>query len=285
LLTVLDLINAFKLVRVSCNVQFKFTDVMNYKVRYAESGDELRHILLVHGLGGSAESWTYNVDEFAKHFHVFAPDLIGFGHSDKPNIRYAMKIFTNFLSKFMDAMGLKKASIVGSSMGGQIAAEFAIKYPDKIEKLVLISPAGIPPKEFKGTKELKLYVKIFDAKNLDEVRKALLPVDADQSAITEEYVKAVYQYTMMEGAKHAFMSSLKGSSLAPRLANRLKSIKAKTLIMWGRDDRLIPVKYCEPFITKMENCRLLIIEKCGHRPHVEKPDLFNRVVIDFLQES
>jgi len=278
--------NAFKSrFNLTCKMQFKFVKVMNYKVRYAESGDELRHVLLVHGLGGSAESWTYNIDEFAKHFHVFAPDLIGFGHSDKPNIRYATKVFTNFLSKFMDAIGLKSASMVGSSMGGQIAAEFAITYPNKVERLVLISPAGIPPRAFKGTRELKLYAKIFDAENMDEVREALLPVDADQSAITEEYVKNIYQYIRMEGARYAFMSSLKESSAAPRLANRLRTIKAKTLVIWGKDDALIPIKYCEPFIMKMDNCRLVLIERCGHRPHFEKSDLFNKVVIDFLQET
>ncbi len=265
-------------------MQFKFTDVLNYKVRYAESGDKSGRVLLVHGLGGSAESWTHNIDEFGKQFHVFAPDLIGFGQSSKPKIRYTMKVFTNFLSKFMDAIGLKSASVVGSSMGGQISAEFAIAYPDKVERLVLISPAGIPPKEFKGTKELKQYARMFDARNVDEVRKALLPVDADQSVITEDYVKNVYQYTMMEGARHAFMSSLKESSAAPRLANRLRSIKAKTLVVWGKHDRLIPVKYCEPFISRMDNCRLVLIERCGHRPHAEKPDLFNRVVIDFLKD-
>ena len=90
---------------------------------------------------------------------------------------------------------------------------------------------------------------------------------------------------MMPRARHAFMSSLKESSAAPRLINRLKRIKARTLVIWGKEDRLIPVKYCEPFITKMDNCKLLLIEKCGHRPHAEKPDLFNKVVIDFLQEN
>lgn len=266
-------------------MQFKFTNVMNYKVRYAESGDINKNLLLVHGLGGSGESWMHNVDEFAKYFHVFAPDLIGFGHSDKPKIQYTMKTFTNFLNAFLDAIGLEKTNVVGSSMGGQIAAEFAIAHPNKVEKLVLTSPAGIPPREFKGTKELKQYVKVLDAKNLEDVRKAVISADASEATVSEEHVRSVYEYVTMSGAKDAFLSSLKGSSDAPRLANRLKSIKAKTLVIWGKEDRLIPVKYCEPFLTKMENCRLLIIEKCGHRPHAEKPDLFNRIVIDFLKED
>ncbi len=265
-------------------MQFKFINVMNLKVRYAESGEGVNHILLIHGLGGSSESWINNIDVLGRYFHVFAPDLIGFGHSEKPEIRYTMKIFANFLANFLDTIGIRKTNVIGSSLGGQIAAEFAIAYPNKVEKLVLISPAGIPPKSFKGTKELKRYVKMFDAKSLEDIRKAVTPVDSDRSAITDQYVKSVYQYTMMEGAKQAFMSSLAGSASAPRLASRLNSIRAKTLVIWGKDDRLIPVKYCEAFITKMENCKLLLIERCGHRPHVEKPDLFNKVVIDFLQE-
>ena len=263
---------------------FKYANVVKLKVRYVESGDGPTNVLLVHGLGGSAESWVHNIDEFSKHFHVFAPDLIGFGQSDKPNIRYKMNTFTDFLSKFMDIIGIKSVSVIGSSMGGQIAAEFAMRYPDKVEKLVLICPAGIPPKEFKGTKELKQYVKLFDARNLKDIRKALLPVDADQSAKNEEYVRSAYQYIMMIGARHAFMSSLKESAAAPRLTKRLRKIKVKTLVIWGKDDRLIPVKYCEPFITKMPNCRLMIIEKSGHRPHFERPDVLNRTVIDFLKD-
>jgi pimeloyl-ACP methyl ester carboxylesterase len=258
---------------------------MNYKIRYTESGTSNRHLLLIHGLGGSAESWIHNIDVLAKHFHIFAPDLIGFGKSNKPKIKYDMNAFTNFINKFMNAVGIKKTNVIGSSMGGQIAAEFAISYPTKVEKLVLVSPAGIPPKEFKGTAELKRYVKVLDAKNLGDVRKALTPVDASGSSITKEYVTSVYEYVMMPRTKHAFLSSLQESAKAPRLANRLKSIKAKTFVIWGKDDSLIPVKYCEPFITKMDNCRLLIIEKCGHRPHAEKPEIFNEAVLDFLLEK
>jgi len=265
-------------------VQFKFINVMNRKVRYAESGDAPNHVLFIHGLGGSAESWIHNIDEFAKHFHVFVPDLLGYGKSEKPKIKYDMKTFTNFIDKFMDAIGIKKSNVIGSSMGGQIAAEFAISHPAKVEKLVLVSPAGIPPKEFKGTKELKRYVKVLEAKNLQDVRDALTPIDANGSSITNDYVRNVYEYVMMPGTGHAFLSSLKESAKAPRLASRLKSIKAKTFVVWGKDDNLIPVKYCEPFISKMSNCRLLIIEGCGHRPHAEKPGIFNEYVMNFLQE-
>jgi pimeloyl-ACP methyl ester carboxylesterase len=262
-------------------MQFKFTNVTNYKVRYAESGNSMKNVLFIHGLGGSAESWKHNTDEFARYFHVFAPDLIGFGHSDKPKIRYTMGNFIDFLSAFMDVVGIKSADVIGSSMGGQIAAEFVIKHKDRVEKLVLVSPAGVPPREFKGTRELKQYMGIFKAKNVDDVRKALTPVDADQSTVSEDYVRNVYAYVKMDGAERAFMSSLKESAAAPRLVKRLRRIKAKTLVVWGKDDRLIPVKYCVPFLA-MQNCRMVLLEGVGHRPHFERPALFNRTVIDFL---
>ncbi len=258
---------------------------MNYRVRYARTGRGTNEVLLIHGLGGSALSWTYNLRELSKHFQVFAPDLIGFGKSDRPKIRYDMKMFLKFVKRFMDRVGIKKANIVGSSMGGQIAAEFALSYPSRVQKLVLVSPAGIPPREFKGTGELKRYAKILDAKSFDETRKALTPVDSSGISITDDYVSSVYDYVRSPGVKHAFLSSLQGSAKAPRLASRLKSIKVKTLVVWGKNDNLIPVKYCEPFISRADNFRLLLIERCGHRPHAERPDIFNSAVIDFLKEN
>ncbi|MEM2760366.1 MAG: alpha/beta hydrolase [Nitrososphaerales archaeon] len=258
---------------------------MNYKIRYVKSGEGDRHVLFIHGLGGSAESWIYNIDVFAKYFHVFAPDLLGFGKSDKPKIRYDMKTFINFVTTFMDSVEIRKTHVVGSSLGGQIAAEFALSFPERVKKLVLVSPAGIPPKSFKGTAELKKYVKVLNAKDPDDVRKALAPIDSNSSVITEDYVKSVYEYVMMPGTRHAFLSSLQESAKAQRLANRLKAIKAQTFVVWGKHDNLIPIKYCEPFVTKMENCRLLLIEKCGHRPHAEKAPVFNQAVMDFLKEN
>lgn len=266
--------------------KFKFLDVGGYRTRYAESPKGSGNVvLLIHGLGGSAESWANNIGPLGRQFHVFAPDLIGFGMSEKPPVRYTMRFFTKFLHRFMQRTAIRRASLVGSSMGGQIAAEFALEHPGSVERLVLVSPAGIPPKEFRGTKELWSYARIFDARNLKQVRDALRSLATDDSPIDEEYVKSVYQYKMMEGAKHAFFSSLRGSGTAPRLVNRLSNIDARTLVVWGKEDRMIPARYSAPFITKMPDCRLLIVERCGHRPHFEKPSLFNRTVIDFLKEE
>ena len=85
----------------------------------------------------------------------------------------------------------------------------------------------------------------------------------------------------MLGAKEAFISALKSSAQAPRLTGRLNRIHASTLLLWGKEDLMIPVKFAESFV-KLKNCRIILIEKCGHRPHAERPELFNKTVVDFL---
>lgn len=252
--------------------------VGNLRVRYADrgSGDP---VLLIHGLGGSIESWTNNIEELAKRMRVVAIDLPGFGQSDKPKISYTIRFYRNFVARFVNKLQIARISMVGSSLGGHVAAETAISRPALVKKLVLISPAGALPRSFKGSPTLWRYVRVLDAKSVREVKKALYAVD--NKPVDGSYAKAVFEKFSMPGAKAAFLSALMGSAHAPRLTNRLHKIKAPTLLLWGKEDTMIPVKFAEPFV-RMKNCRMVLLENCGHRPHVERPELFNRLVADFL---
>jgi pimeloyl-ACP methyl ester carboxylesterase len=160
-----------------------------------------------------------------------------------------------------------------------VAAEVAISRPDVVDRLVLISPPGALPSSFKGTPALKKYVRVLDAKTVRQVKQALFAVDG--KPVDDKYAQLVYQKMSMPGAKEAFISALKGSAQAPRLTGRLNRIRALTLLLWGKEDAMIPVKFAEPFV-KMKNCRIILVEKCGHRPHSERPELFNKIVVDFL---
>src|SRR5437867_5344994 len=170
-----------------------------------------------------------------------------------------------------------QVSIVGSSLGGQVAAEVAINRPSLIKKLVLISPAGALPRSFKGSPALWKYVKVIDARSVQQVKQALSAVD--NKPVEDSYAQLVYEKFVMPGAKEAFLSALAGSARAPRLNSRLNRIKAPTLLLWGKEDYMIPVKFAEPFV-KMKNCSVVLLESCGHRPHFERPELFNRIVSD-----
>jgi len=121
----------------------KTTEIDGNKIRYFEEGTSANTLLLLHGLGASAERWENVIPLFAKKFRVIVPDLIGFGYSDKPTIDYTTDYFAEFMSKFVEKVGIKEMSIIGSSLGGQIAAEFIINQNVDVKKLVLVSPSGV----------------------------------------------------------------------------------------------------------------------------------------------
>lgn len=260
---------------------FKFTKVNNLHVRFLDSNKRSTPLLLLHGLGGSIESWTNNIGFLSTKFRIIALDLPGFGLSDKPKISYSINFYVGFLEKFIKKIKLSHFFIMGSSLGGHIAVEFAIRNRRNVDKLVLISPAGSLPKTFKGTKELQKYLQIVNAKSSKDVDRILRSID--NSMVSSSYADAIYKRLSLPGAKQGFISALKGSARAPRYNNKLSRINTDMLLIWGREDRMIPLRFIRPFMEHGKS-RIIILEKCGHRPHVENPKLFNKIVKDFLIE-
>jgi len=172
--------------------------------------------------------------------------------------------------------------IAGNSLRGHIAAEFAINYPEAVHKLVLISPAGALPTSFKGTPELHSYIDIVRAKTAQQVKNVLLDIDKNVKS-EYNYAKTLFQRLGLPGAKGAFVSAFNGSVKAPRLSDRLNKIKAKTLLIWGKDDQIIPVNFIYPLI-KMKNCRLILLENCGHTLYRNNSVIVNKIIIDFIKE-
>jgi pimeloyl-ACP methyl ester carboxylesterase len=253
----------------------------NVLIRYADKNQKGFPLFLIHGLGGSIESWTNNIEFLSKKFRIIAFDLPGFGLSDKPKVSYTINFYVNFLEKFIKILKIKHLFLIGSSLGGHIAIEFTMRNRTIVDKLILISPAGCLPKSFKGTPSLKRYVKIVDAKSSNDINRILTSID--NSLVDRSYANIMYKRLSMPGAKDAFISALKGSANAPRYNNKLAKINTNMLLIWGKEDKMIPLKYIRPFMEH-GNSRIIIIENCGHRPHVENPKLFNKIVKDFLME-
>lgn len=259
----------------------KFTKIDNLLVRYLDKNKSGAPLLLLHGLGGSIESWTNNINFLSSKFRIIALDLPGFGLSDKPKISYSIKFYVDFLEKFVKRIKLSHLFIIGSSLGGHIAVEFSLRNRKIIDKLILISPAGSLPKSFKGTRELKRYITIVNARSSKDINKILSSIDT--SMVNRSYAESMYKRLSLPGAKEAFISALKGSARAQRYNNQLEKIDTSMLLIWGKRDRMIPLEFIRPFMEH-GNSRIIIIENCGHRPHVENPRLFNKVVKDFLIE-
>jgi len=123
-------------------LQTKFADVWGYKIRYLEEGNSKKTVILVHGLGGSAERWLKVIPRLSPKYRVIAPDMIGFGQSDKPSADYTIEFFAKYLSGFINSLDIGKTVLIGSSLGGQVAVEYASSNNDSIEKLILVAPSG-----------------------------------------------------------------------------------------------------------------------------------------------
>jgi pimeloyl-ACP methyl ester carboxylesterase len=257
----------------------KTIEIDGNTIRYVEEGNSTENLLLIHGLGASAERWEHVIPQFAKNYRVLVPDLIGFGLSDKPVVDYTTDYLSEFIRKFLKKLGIDSVSIIGSSLGGQIGAEFTYQNNSMVEKLVLISPSGIMKH---STPALDAYV-----------MAALYPSDSSASNafqimsgsknIDKKTIKGFVQRMKLPNAKMAFMSTLLGLKDAEIISEKLVSIKSPTLIIWGENDPIIPIKYAQSFVSEIDDCRFVKMENCGHTPYVESPDKFYKIVFDFLK--
>jgi 2-hydroxy-6-oxonona-2,4-dienedioate hydrolase len=269
--------------RKQSNLQ-KFTNVNGSMIRYLEDGpSDCKTLIFLHGIGASAERWSRVIPTLSRDYRVIAPDIIGFGYSDKPVVEYTMDFFIDFFESFLDNLGISEASIIGSSLGGHIATEFAIRFPHMVEKLVLVSPAGMMRK---STPTLDRYIMAALYPEYQRVYEVFSEMVYDSNTINQETLMDFVNRMNLPSAKYAFMSTLSGIRYAPRLTGRLSNITAPTLLMWGENDTTIPLaEYAHQYneIPNMEE--LVVIKKCGHIAPIERPATFNRIVLRFLKRT
>ena len=260
----------------------KFIEIDGNKIRYFESGSSKKTLVLIHGLGASSERWQYVLPLFSTDFHVVVPDLIGFGYSDKPMVDYTIDFLSNFLENFLIALDIEHASIIGSSLGGQIAVEYASSHSDSVEKLVLVSPSGIMKQ---STFALDAYIMAALYPNSQSAKNAFEIMDGSGNPIPIDIVNGFVTRMKLPNAKFAFMSTLLGLKNSDLITEKLEKISSPTLIIWGSDDPLIPITFADDFVSSIDNCELYEMSKCGHTPYVQEPELFASRVLEFLNNQ
>ena len=255
--------------------------VFGQKIHYLEAGSGPT-VILLHGLGGSTQVWQLNIAALAEKYHVVVPDQIGFGKSDKPLVNYRIRTYVDFLDQFCKQLKIERASLIGNSMGGWIAATFTAAFPDRVERLVLVDAAGyVPPKDldtrtFYGlnptTREgMKVLVaKVFYNK--------LFQSDAAIDQAITARLAAGDGYTINSITE----SIIRGEDF---LDDAVKTIKRPTLLIWGRQDGLVPVAEGEHFNRDIAGSKLVVFDQCGHVPQIEKAAEFNAAVLKFLSEG
>jgi len=256
----------------------KTTEIDGNKIRYFEKGTTKHTLLLLHVLGASAERLEYVIPLFAKKFKVIVPDLIGFGYSDKPMVDYTTDYFAEFVSKFVNKVGIKELNVIGSSLGGQIAAESIINHDVNVKKLVLVSPSGVMKH---STPALDVYISAALYPNTDSALNAFQAMSG-RKKIDEKIVSGFVERMQLPNAKMAFMSTLLGLSNSQIITEKLQLITIPTLIVWGENDPIIPIEYAQSFVSGINDCRFYKMTGCGHVPYAEKPNVFFQIVSDFL---
>lgn len=285
----------------------EFLVVNGIKTHLIRKGDAGPEVVLIHGFGSSTYTWRKNVDVLAKDHRVVAIDLKGFGLTEKPRDgRYDFATLTRHLEDTIDALKFQRPVLVGNSMGGMIALRAALRRPDRVRALVLVDaaplrtaagpmgrPAAVAPKAdpAPATKpgnpvlaNLKsAFVRAAITRGM--VESGLKSSFKDPSLVTPEMVDVYYRPLGIEGGAEALMA-MGGPPPAGELPlPPISALKAPTLIVWGRYDRVIPVKVADEFEKSIPGARKVIFENSGHLPHEEEPDAFNPLLTRFIAQT
>ncbi len=229
-------------------------------------------------------NWRLVLPVFAEHYHVLAPDVLGFGYSDRPaGITYGKDVWAAHVIAFLEAKGVTKCHIVGNSMGGALAIAIAVKRPDLVDRIVLMGSTGI---RFPITPGLEAVWGYTPSREL--MRTLIAEYFAyDASLATDNLVELRYAASTQPGFQESYASMFppprqNGVNDLATSVDEIKRIAAPTLLVHGREDRVIPLATSYELLNLIPDAQLHVFGKCGHWTQIEKTPEFNAVVADFL---
>ena len=261
--------------------------ITHYELGGPESG---KPVVLVHGF--STPYFIFdNTFEFLVNsgFRVLRYDLIGRGYSDRPRVDYNIQLFVRQLKDLLDALGLKQINLIGLSMGGAITAAFVSAYPEYVSKHVLIDPAGAKRVSIPWILEA-LKMPIFGELALGLFGSVSMIKNIAADLFAPEAVKhfqAQYKIQMQyKGFKRAILSTMRNGMLESFYETyaRVGKLQKPTLLFWGMKDATVPFENSKIIMKAIPHTEFHAIEKCGHIPHYEKPEIVNPILLEFLSK-
>jgi pimeloyl-ACP methyl ester carboxylesterase len=278
---------------MTMNFADRFCTVEDMTIRYWDEGTG-EPLLLIHGVGGSIESWAYNIPELAEKYRVIALDIPGNGKSSRPTRKdvYSLEYAGNFMHQFAEGLGLKKYNLAGNSMGGFFALQLTYMFPQSVAKLILVDAAGL-------SKDISLAYRLFSIKPLGEIllrpnrftvksmAKFLLFRD---ELVTDEFVDMMLAMAKIPGTTESFLRvvrtgvNLKGV-FAAFTEEKLKRLSMPVLIIWGKQDLALPPRHAELALKSIPDCRVAIVNEAGHVAQMDRPKVFNKLVFDFVDDG
>ncbi len=253
----------------------KYVMVDGMRVHYRDEGQG-PVLVLLHGMGSSLHTWDGWVAEMRDSVRIIRLDLPGYGLTGpQPARDYRMATYMPFMRAFLDSLGVSRASFAGNSLGGEVAWNFALAEPSRVDKLILVDPAGFPPGDppflfrlgklpLVGGFIASVGPRWFTAMNLQQVY-------ADPSRLKDATLDRYWELTLRPGNRQAFLD--RTNTIEPDLTSQLGAIRAPTLVMWGDHDLWIPVSLAPVFAKAIPGARLAMIENAGHVPMEERPEV------------
>jgi len=276
--------------------EMRHVTLHGHQVAYRDQGQG-DTILLVHGMAGSSRTWREVLPSLAGHHRVLAPDLVGHGRSEKPPGDYSLGAFANLLRDLLDALGIEHVTVVGQSLGGGIAMQFAYQFPERVDRLVLVSSGGLG-------REVSWILRLLAAPGAELalpvvapwfVREPGMAVSRwlrDRGVRADRLSEMWDAYASLTEADNraAFLRTLRAvvdpGGQTIDASDRLHlAARLPTLIVWGDADAIIPVQHAFDAHTALPGSRLEIFEGVGHFPQTEDPARFVAVLEDFLRTT
>jgi pimeloyl-ACP methyl ester carboxylesterase len=263
-------------------------DAGGIETRYLEAGSG-EPVIMLHGSGPGVSglaNWQHNIGALSQRFHLVAPDIVGFGATERPDdIIYSLRTWTDHVWAFLDAHDIEKTAIVGNSLGGRIALQMATDRPERITKMVLMGAPGVGITLTDGLAALRAYQPSHDAMR-DLLRNYFA---VDPAMITDELVAIRYQASIADGAYEAYRAMFfdprhTGSELGIT-ENEVRAIATPTLLVHGREDKVVPMQVAVTMLGLLPNADLHVFSACGHWTQIERADEFSALVTDYLARS
>ncbi|TET35971.1 MAG: alpha/beta hydrolase [Anaerolineales bacterium] len=246
-------------------------------------------LILLHGFFLDSYTWSKNVKSLSDHYKVYVPDLWGFGYSTREPVDYGYQLYVDQLLGFMDTLGIERASLVGHSMGGGTAILFTVQNRDRVNRLILVDPAGMPS-------SLPLRAKLF---NLPGVGEFLMQLNTDafrrknladlwiheMENMSDHDFDNLMRFQKIEGSTEVILSILRKQffhTLGDEII-QLAKLDFPVMLVWGREEKNIPLERGKAMHQILDGSRLEIVEAAGHMPNFERPETFNGLAIDFLE--
>ncbi|MDD5145122.1 MAG: alpha/beta hydrolase [Candidatus Pacebacteria bacterium] len=258
------------------NIKEEKVNIDGLDVNYKIAGREGPAVLILHGWGGSSDSWLNVQKELASSgYKVINPDLPGFGKSSPPLEAWSINDYSDLVFKFSDALGLTKFFLLGHSFGGRISIRFSKLHSERIEKLILCGSAGI-----KGRRDIKSLM-IYSAARIGNAiftPKLFLRFKEGVRSFFYSFIRN-RDYVKARGIMRETMIRVLEEDLLPDL----DFIHLKTLLVWGEKDKMVPLRFAEVFKEKIGGSELRVLPKVGHSPHLECPQELTSIIKDFFK--